>query len=275
MSLFFIFIFLTLSLVSFFEYLIFINIGPVYLWIGALILIPTFLIIVGLFIVFLAIWSLFLSDRYNPSKPNLFYYLLVRNFIYIVFRLFRIVVHQDNNEIIANLKNALYVSNHVSDFDPMLLIWLVKSQPLVCVSKPQNLKIPIGGKFIRYTGFIPVDRENPREAIVAIKKACKVINNNYGSVYIAPEGTRNKTDELLLPMHAGSFKIAVETKAPIVVVSIRKTREITRKFFLAIKHVFVDYLKVITYDEYKDLDTNQIKDIVEGLIKEDLIKKGI
>ena len=275
MILFIIFILLTLSATALYEYLIYINIGAAYLWIGALFILPTFLVIIGLFIVFLAIWSLFLSDRYNPSRPNLFYYSLVRNFIYVILRLFRVYVHQNNQQIISNLKNALFVSNHVSDFDPMLLIWLIKNQPLVCVSKPQNLRIPVGGKFIRYTGFIPVDRENPREAITAIKKACKVITNKYGSVYIAPEGTRNKTDDLLLPMHSGSFKIAVETKAPIVVVSIRKTRDITQKFFFTSKDVYVDYLKVITYEEYKDLDTNEIKDIVESLIKEDLVKKGI
>lgn len=274
MILFAFFILETLLLTGFFEYLIYINIGLNFLWIVLLLIVPTYFILLGLFIVFLGIWSLFLSDKYNPTRPNLFYYSLIRNFIFVVFRMFRITIHQDNNHLVDNIRGALYVSNHVSDFDPMLLIWLLNKEPLVCVSKQQNLKIPIGGKFIRYTGFIPVNRDSLRDAILSIKKACKVINNKYGSVYIAPEGTRNKTDELLLPMHSGSFKIAVETKAPIVVVSIRKTLDITQKFFFTEKDVYVDFLKVITYDEYKDLDTTEIKEMVEGLIKEDLIKKG-
>ena len=273
MILFILFIISTLSLTSFFEYLIYINIGPNFLWLGIFFIIPIFLVLIGLFIVFLALWSMFLSDKYIPSKPSKFYYSLVRNFIYVIFRLFRINVHQVNQDKIAGIKNALFVSNHVSDFDPMLLIWLLKKQALVCVSKPQNFRIPIGGKFIRYTGFIPVDRDNPREAIVAIKKACKVITNKYGSVYIAPEGTRNKTDTPLLPMHSGSFKIAVETKAPIVIVSIRRTKEITQKFLFTSKDVYVDYLKVLNYEDYKDLDTIEIKDIAEKLILENLKTK--
>lgn len=273
MILFFLFIIITLGLTSFFDYLIYINLGPAYIWIGLFLVIPTFFVLIGLFIVFLAIWSLFLSDKYKPNRPSRFYYKLIRNFIYVIFRLFRIKVHQVNEEIISGIKNALFVSNHVSDFDPMLLIWLLKNQALVCVSKPQNFRVPIGGKFIRYTGFISVDRENPREAISAIKKACDVITNKYGSVYIAPEGTRNKTDNLLLPMHAGSFKIAVETKAPIVIVSIRQTKDITQKFFFTSKDVYVDYLKVLTYEEYKDLDTIEIKDIAEKLILENLKTK--
>lgn len=274
----FLFTFLIIAsflLSGFFDYLIIINLGVNYFWIGILLIVPTFYALFGIFVIFLTIWSLFLSDKYIPNKPNFAMYRLTRNIIYVLLRIFRIKIHVEGKNIINPKEKYLVVSNHLSMFDPMLLIMELNHKPLVCVSKPQNLQIFVGGKFIRYTGFIPVDRENPREAIKAISKACSVINNNYGNVYIAPEGQRNKSSSLLLPMHPGSFKIATETKSPILVTCVRKTREITQKFLFTSKNVFIDYLKVIPYEEYKNLSTVEIKDMVENILLTNLQEKGI
>lgn len=43
-----------------------------------------------------------------------------------------------------------------------------------------------------------------------------------GNVLIFPEGTRNKTEQILLPFHYGAVRIAGKTGAPIVPIVIKK-----------------------------------------------------
>ena len=62
-------------------------------------------------------------------------------------------------------------------------------------------------------GAIPVDRSKKDEN--AKKLAIEVLNNN-GVIGIFPEGTRNKTKEILLPFKFGAVSMAKKTNATII-----------------------------------------------------------
>lgn len=113
----------------------------------------------------------------------------------------------------------LLVCNHRSAFDPLCTLTTFQ-RALVFVAKPGVLRIPVIGPLLRRLGFMPIDRENARNAVTTIKQAANRIKNCCLSVGIYPEGTRSK-DNRLLPFHAGSFKIASLTQCPIVVAAIR------------------------------------------------------
>lgn len=66
-----------------------------------------------------------------------------------------------------------------------------------------------------------IDRENPRNALLTIEKAAKLIESDEVSIGIYPEGTRSK-ECVLLPFHNGVFKIAQKASVPIVVASIQE-----------------------------------------------------
>lgn len=227
-----------------------------------------YLAIFALFIIFLYISSLFLNRNKEINKPIKYYYYLVTSFVYITFKLLRIKIVTENINMLPN-KRCLIISNHQSAFDPMLLLLKAKNKPLICITKPENLKIPIAGPYLHHSGFIAIDRENNFEAAKSIAKATNFIKNGYSSIYICPEGTRNKNGGLL-PFHAGSFKIAYKSQCPIVVTSINNTRNIFKKFILAKKVVTLKVLKIIEYDEYKDLNTQQIAEYTRNIILEDL-----
>lgn len=67
--------------------------------------------------------------------------------------------------------------------------------------------------FFRFTGCIPVNRQI--KDAEAKSTAIEVLNQN-GAIGIFPEGTRNKTDEFLLPFKFGAVSLAKKTNATIV-----------------------------------------------------------
>lgn len=94
-----------------------------------------------------------------------------------------------------------------------------------------------------------IDRENPRNAMVTINKAAKLIENDECSVAVWPKGTRSKNKQLL-PFHNGIFKIAHKAKVPVVIVAINGT------------DVSFDILETIPADFVSTHKTSEIGDIV-------------
>lgn len=117
----------------------------------------------------------------------------------------------------------LLVGNHVSNLDPMLALAAMPRRKLAFVSKPENFRYPIAGGLISRSGFLAIDRENPRNAVATIRQAADAVEQGV-CMGIYPEGTRNKSGEGLLPFHAGSFKIAKLAHCPIAVVAVQYGR---------------------------------------------------
>lgn len=113
----------------------------------------------------------------------------------------------------------LLVGNHRSAFDPIAALAALKC-PLIFVAKPAVLKIPALGPVLGLLCFQAIDRDNARNAVTTIKRSAELIKDVGLSVGIYPEGTRSK-DGSLLPLHAGSFKIAKMANCPVAVVTVR------------------------------------------------------
>lgn len=123
-----------------------------------------------------------------------------------------------------------YIGNHTSILDIPLLIDSV-GKCMGFVAKKEMVKAPILGYWMKKYNCVPLDRENAREAIKAIRQGADNIKNGY-SMAIFPEGTRSK-DGKLGEFKKGSLKLATMAKAPVVPVSINgayRAYEIDRKF---------------------------------------------
>ena len=51
---------------------------------------------------------------------------------------------------------------------------------MICITKKENEKLPICGKFIYNAGFISLDRSDAHQAVKTIKKAADFIANDWG-----------------------------------------------------------------------------------------------
>lgn len=241
--------------------------NPWFCLFGIVIWIPFFISAFGLWVIALILWGMFLDKKEPTDRPNPFYYAVIRQTLQFFFIIARIRVHV-RGEKLPN-EPYLLVSNHRSNFDQMALIVGLRKM-LICITKPENLDFPIAGPFIHHAGFIPINRENMSEGLEAIHKASDYLRKGYCNIGIAPEGTRNKTDEPLLPFKPGSFHIGTDVRAPIVVCCIKNADKVKKNSPLHTTHIFLDILLVTKPEQYEEMGLNKYVSYCESVIKRDL-----
>lgn len=199
--------------------------------------------------IFTIICSLFIDRRKKYKSNSKFYRFLLETCTKIVVFFGRIHIHTTGIEKVPENTRFLLVGNHISNFDPILTWHVLNKNKLIFISKPENFKQPVFGAVIQRCCFLSIDRESPRESVKTIMDAAKLIKEDKFSVGLYPEGTRNRSGEVLLPFHNGMFKIAQTANAPIVVVTMRGTDKIASNFPWRRSDVYLDVLDVIPADE--------------------------
>ncbi|WP_452225566.1 lysophospholipid acyltransferase family protein [Lacinutrix chionoecetis] len=88
---------------------------------------------------------------------------------------------------------VIIVSNHQSMADIPPLIWYFRKHHVKFISKKELGKgIPSVSYNLRHGGSALIDRKNPRQAIVAIRKFADYIETTNRAAVIFPEGTRSR-----------------------------------------------------------------------------------
>ena len=167
---------------------------------------------------------------------------------------------------------VLYVGNHRSIFDIVLCYPRVPN-PTGFIAKKEVLKVPLLNIWMIYLDCLFLDRKDLRKGLEMVLTAIDKVKNGI-SIFIYPEGTRNKTDEPLGEFHKGSFKIAQKSGCPIVPVVVTKTDEILEKHAPFIKgaKVTIEYCKPIIIKELDKEDQKNIDQYVKSIIEETYIK---
>jgi 1-acyl-sn-glycerol-3-phosphate acyltransferase len=129
-------------------------------------------------------------------------------------------------------KHYIFLSNHVSNLDPPVLLPLLPGRTAVFIKRSLT-KLPVIGYAMKLGDFIPVDRDGRVESAKdSVTLAARVLASG---VHITSfvEGTRSR-DGRLLPFKKGPFYLAMETGAPVVPVSIWGTESMMKKGSLRI-----------------------------------------
>ena len=165
------------------------------------------------------------------------------------------------------LETGVIYGNHHSIFDIFAFIKKVKRQHAYIA------KIEIGRIFLLNRGMRLIrcgflDRDNPRAAVKTISEATKTVKEGILMV-IFPEGTR----AIKAPVgtfKAGSFKVATKAKAAIVPMTIYNSEMVGKRWPLPTT-VKIKIHDPIPYEAYKDMDTSEIAEMVETIVKQDLL----
>lgn len=163
---------------------------------------------------------------------------------------------------------VILVSNHLSDFDPMAVLAVIR-RDMIFISKESNFKIPIVGRFIRRTGFLAIDRENAMRAMRTLKRAAQMVKADRVDVGIYPEGTRSKTGELL-EFKAGAFLLAKQADAAIAIMTTRGTNLIAKNFIRRKTVVELEFLEIMDRETVKGMKATEICDYVREKIANNL-----
>jgi len=136
-----------------------------------------------------------------------------------------IKINIENKEKLPQDGQYLLIANHRGIIDPPIIEIVLKDTEVFgpWVSKKELYNSPFFGLFVRNAGSILLDREkNQMSGFFAdIKKAVK----KGDSIFIFPEGTRNKSDQQLTKFKEGSRIIALKNRLPILPLYIRSNAD--------------------------------------------------
>ena len=168
---------------------------------------------------------------------------MVRNIFEKLLKMAGVTVEVHGYENIPQDRPVLYVGNHRSYFD-ILVGYTTVPGLMGFVAKKEMEKIPLLSKWMLNVNCLFLDRNNIKEGLKTILAGIEKVRRGV-SVWIFPEGTRNKNEQLsdLLPFKEGSLKIAEKSGCPVVPVAIKGTAEVFEKHIPLIcpRHVVIEF----------------------------------
>lgn len=165
---------------------------------------------------------------------------------------------------------VLYIGNHRSYFD--ILLTYSRCPGLTgYVAKVEMLRYWLLRDWMKALYCLFLDRKDIKAGLKTILQGIEYIKKGI-SICIFPEGTRNRTDEML-PFKEGSMKIAEKTGCPIIPMAITNSAEIFENHIPFIRpcHVILEYgtpilPKELTKEEKKFLGSytqNRIQEMLD------------
>jgi len=151
-------------------------------------------------------------------------------------------------------KSYMFVANHVSMIDIMLMLVTVKDNPFVFVGKKELAKIPLFGFFYKRTCIL-VDRTSVKSRQAVYLRAQKRLQSGL-SICIFPEGGVPEEHIILDTFKDGAFRLAINHKIPIVPITFYDNKKRFSYTFFSGKpgvlrakvHSFIDTEKLTTED---------------------------
>lgn len=132
-----------------------------------------------------------------------------------------------------DLKQAyIYIFNHRSNLDAPLIPMVVPHR-VRAIGKKELSKIPIFATVVSKLA-VWVDRSNPESRHKSLGKLLRLLKKGI-SVVVAPEGTRNNTDQTLLPFQKGAFRLAIETQTPILMMAVIGADQLMKRGSILLK----------------------------------------
>ena len=120
----------------------------------------------------------------------------------------------ERSETLAKGQSYVFVANHTSMTDIMLMLVAIKDHPFVFIGKKELVKIPIFGFFYKRTCIL-VDRSSAKSRKAVFIRAQKRIKEG-ASICIFPEGGVPDESVVLDRFKAGAFRLAINHQIPLV-----------------------------------------------------------
>lgn len=219
---------------------------------------------------FLFICGLFVDTKKQYERDSRFFRALLDGSTTVILWCLGVRYRIYGEENFPDSGNFLFISNHRSNYDPIIQWTVFKRYKLSFISKKENFSVPIYGRIIHRCCFMPIDRKSPRNAMDTVNRAARLLCDTENSVGVYPEGKRSKECRLL-PFHGGVLKAAQKAGKPIVVSTIEGTENIFRNIKRFRKTVVtIKILETISADRVKSLRTSELSDYCAGLMKKEL-----
>lgn len=248
--------------------------SPVYYVLVALgFTIAYLVIIISIFFLSALLVDIPVNTNKNPERYSRVYQKIFTFYVGCALSTFGVDLKAKGIEKLPKDTNFIIVGNHVSNLDPLVTNKYLKKTPFIFASKESLFKVPFFGKMIHKIGYLKLNREDSRKDLKELERGYKWLKEGDCSLAIYPEGTRNKSDDVvMLPFKETCFKFAKNAQKPIVVSVINGTKEVNNHL-LTKKHV-VEYeiIDCLYYDDYKDMSVSELSDYVYNMMEKRILE---
>ena len=204
--------------------------------------------------------------RFSPEKKDISSLRIIQAVFRFILKITGAKITVIGEENVPKDTPVLYIGNHRSYFD-ILLTYSRCPIRTGYIAKKEMEKIPLLSTWMRYLHCLFLDRKDIKQGLKTILTAVDKVKSGI-SICIFPEGTRSRMGNQLLPFKGGTFKSAVRAKCPIVPCALIDSYKPFDEKSIAPVTVKLIYLPPICYEEYKQLKTPEIADIVKTKIEE-------
>lgn len=192
----------------------------------------------------------------------------------LLLKLFGVKLFVHHKERISKDKTYVFVSNHGTHIDVLANASACPLPPKF-LAKSELKNFPIFGFMVSMLGIL-VDRKSKESR----EKSMQYMVNELAignSIFLYPEGTRNRTPEPLKEFKDGAFRAAILAQVPIAVQTIVGARKINKQSGLHLKpgtvHVYWGNpieTKGLTLDDLPQVRTLVINEMLQHLAQENL-----
>ena len=169
-------------------------------------------------------------------------------------------------ENIPDENGFMFFPNHQGMFDALVFLESCPV-PFSVVYKKEVSNVILLKQVFRALHAIAIDREDIKQSLQVINQMTEEVKQGRNFL-IFPEGTRSRMGNQLLPFKGGTFKSAVRARCPIVPCALIDSYKPFDEKSIAPVTVKLIYLQPIRYEEYKQMKTPEIADLVKSRIEE-------
>lgn len=164
---------------------------------------------------------------------------------------------------------AMY-SNHQGKYDALGIVDM-HERPLSLVMDEARSHVMLTAQFLDLLESKRLVLDDIRQGLKIMKEIARELKEDHKNFLIFPEGGYTDNHNMVCKFKGGSFKCAQKAKVPIVPVAIINSWKVFGAGGLAPVETEVHFLPPLFYNEYKDMNTNEIAATVQRRIQQTIL----
>ena len=194
-------------------------------------------------------------------------YALVHHVIYLMNKTGKITTEAYGLENLPQEGGYMMYPNHQGKYDVLGIMYTHKKPCSFVMDKNKSHTILVR-EFCDLVQGKRLEKDNPRQGITIINQVADDVAAGKRYILFPEGGYKFNNKNKVCDFKAGSFKIALKSKAPIIPIALIDSYKVFNSFHVGPLTTQVHYLKPIMYEEYKDLKTQEIAELVKQRIQE-------
>lgn len=204
-------------------------------------------------------------DKYNEEER----YQLAKHCVKLMKRTGAISTKAYGLENLPQDGGYIMYPNHQGKYDALGIVHTHKKPCSIVMDKAKSNTILVK-EFIDLLGGKRLDKKDPRQALGIINEVAEEVKNGKRFILFPEGGYEFNNRNTIGEFKPGCFKIALKSKMPIIPVALIDSYRVFNSYWIGPVRTQVHYLAPIFYEEYKNLRTVEIADLVKSRIQEKL-----